>query len=66
MSIEVHSVQRLRVWSESSFAADGTGTLANYTDVPMREGTGTMTLTLDSLDPMQSVQSRVEYREEVL
>ena len=66
MTIEVHSVQRLRVWSESSFATDGTATLANYTDVPMREGTGTMTLTLDSLDPMQSVQSRVEYREEVL
>ena len=66
MTIEVHSVQRLRVWSESSFATDGTGTLANYTDVPVREGTGTMTLTLDSLDPMQQVQSRVEYREEVL
>lgn len=66
MSIEVHSVQRLRVWSESSFATDGTGTLGNYTDVPMREGSGTMTLTLDSLDPMQSVQSRYEYREEVL
>ena len=66
MTIEVHSVQRLRVWSESSFATDGTGTLANYTDVPMREGSGTMTLTLDSLDPMQQVQSRYEYREEVL
>lgn len=66
MTIEVHSVQRLRVLSEASFAADGTGTLGNYTDVPMREGSGTMTLMIDSLDPQTQVQSRVEYREEVL
>lgn len=66
MSIEIQSVQRIRMWSESSFAFDGTGTLANYTDLPIREGSAQMTLTQDSLDPMQMVQSRVEYREEVL
>jgi len=66
VSIELHNVQRIRVWSESSFAFDGTGTLANYTDLPIREGTAQMTLTRDSLDPQQNVQSRFEYREEVL
>jgi hypothetical protein len=66
MTIEIHNVGALRVWSESSFATDGSGTLANYTYVPFREGSATMTLTMDSLDPQQTVQSRVEYRKEVL
>jgi len=66
MSIEIQNVQRIRAWSESSFAFDGTGTLGNYFDLPIREGSAQITLTQDSLDPMQMVQSRVEYREEVL
>lgn len=66
MSVEIHNVAALRVLSEASFAADGTGTLANFTYVPFREGSAQMTLTTDSLDPQQSVQSRYEYREEVL
>lgn len=66
MSIEVQSVQRLRVWSESAFATDGTGTIGNFTDIPFREGSMQVVLTTDSLDPQQDVQSRMEYREEVL
>lgn len=63
---EIQNVQRLRVWSESTFAGDGTGTIANFTDVPFREGSMQVVLTTDSIDPQQDVQSRYEYREEVL
>lgn len=66
MSIEIHNVGALRVLSESTFASDGTGTLGNYTYVPFNEGTGTMTLTTDSLDPQFAVQSRIEGRKDVL
>lgn len=65
-SIEIANVQRVRVWSETTFATDGTGTLGNFTDVPIREGSAQIVLTTDSLDPQQMVQSRAEYREEVL
>lgn len=66
MTIEVQSVGALRALVESSFCADGTGTLANYTYVPFNEGSAQVTLTTDELDPMQAVQSRVEGRAHVL
>lgn len=66
MSIEVHAVQRAKVYVEGTFGADSSASLASFTDLPIREGSAQMTLTIDSLDPQQNVQSRVEYREEVL
>lgn len=66
MTIEVHAVQRMRVYSEPTFATDYTGSIGSFTDLPFREGTGSLTLTTDSLDPQQAVQSRLEYRKEVL
>lgn len=66
MSVEIQNVQRLRVISESNFATDQTASLASFVDVPFREGTATVELTTDSLDPMQSVQHLDQYRKEVL
>ena len=66
MTVEVHAVQRMRVYSEPTFATDYTGSIGSFIDVPFSEGTAQMVLTTDSLDPQQAVQSRVEGREEVL
>lgn len=56
MSIEISRIQRLRVWSESSFATDGTGTLANFVDVPFVEGSLSMDLTQEMLNPEYAQQ----------
>ncbi len=66
MSVEIHSIGSMRAWSESTFGADGTGTLGNYFYVPMNEGSATLVTTQDEIDPMQVVQSRVEGRNWVL
>jgi hypothetical protein len=69
MSIELHAVQRIRFISEgSAFAVDKSGDpgIGDFTDLPIREGSAQLTLTRDSLDPQQLVQSRLEYRKEVL
>lgn len=66
MSIETNLVQRVRVWSESSFGFDGTGNLGNYIDVPLREGSATIAVETESYDPQQIVQHIDEYRKEVL
>lgn len=59
MTIEVSAVQRMRVWSEGTFATDGTGTLGNYRDVPFIEGSCTATLDQTLLDP-QIVQQHID------
>lgn len=56
MTIEIANVQRMRVWTESSIATDGTGTLANYTDVPFIEGSAQATLDTEVLDPQLAYQ----------
>jgi hypothetical protein len=68
MTIELHAVQRIRCYEEDSFAVDGTVDpgLSSFVDLPIREGSAQLTLTRDSLDPQQLVQSRLEYRKEVL
>ena len=66
MSIEVHSVQRIRVFTEVTFGADSSSSIASFTDLPIVEGSATVTLTRDELDPGQLVQSRLEGRERVL
>lgn len=66
MSTEVHSVQRLRAFVESTFAADSSGSAGSFTDLPMIEGSGQLTLSQDELDPGNIVQHIDEGRERVL
>ncbi len=66
MTIEVHAVQRIRVFTEVTFGADSSSSIASYVDLPIVEGSATMTLTRDEMDPGQLVQSRLEGRERVL
>lgn len=56
----------MRVIVESSFAADGTGSLGSYTYVPFNEGTATLALNTAEMDPNTTVQSRFEFNEMVL
>ena len=51
MTCELHNVARLRGWVEGTFATDGTGTLANYTDIPAIEGSVVFTGKPTMLDP---------------
>jgi hypothetical protein len=66
MSIEISSVQRLRVYVESTFGSDATMSINDFVDVPANEGSIQATITTDELDPMQVVQSRFQGREKVL
>ena len=66
MTIEVQAVQRIRGFSEATFGADSSSSAGSFTDLPIIEGTATMTLTRDELDPGQLVQKRVQGREYVL
>ena len=66
MTIEVHAVQRCRVFVESTFGADSSVSIGSFTDVPLREGTANLVSAVMSLDPMQLVQHIDEYRKEVL
>jgi hypothetical protein len=68
MTIQVQPVESLRVIVESTFGADATASpgLASFTYVPMNEGSGTLTITTDEVDPNFVVQSRTEGREKVL
>lgn len=66
MSIEVHAVGRIRAYSEATFAADASASLASFFDVPAREGSATIELVTDSHDPQQMVQRVGQYRKEVL
>lgn len=66
MTIELHNVARLRVWTESTFASDGTGTLANYTDVPAVEGSVSVTLGQETLNPEHLQQHTDGYPEQSL
>lgn len=56
MSLEIQNLQRLRVWQEATFATDGTGTLANFMDVPFIEGSLSMTRAQQLLDPKAAQQ----------
>lgn len=64
----VSLVQRLRVSVEpaGSFAVDRTGTLANFSDVPMVEGSAQLTLTQETHNPQQALQNMLDYQEEVI
>lgn len=66
MTIQTIGPTSLRVIVESTFGADGTGSLGSYTYVPANEGSMEATITTDELDPMWMVQSRLEAREKIL
>ena len=60
MSIEVSAVQRIRVITEAagSFATDQTGSLGSFVDVPAMEGTATVALGQEMLDPAYAQQHK--------
>jgi hypothetical protein len=67
----VRNVGRLRVYVEpagsANFAIDHTGTLGDFTDIPMVEQSfGQLTLTQEVLDPGSLVQNQLDYRLEIL
>lgn len=62
MSIELHVLQRVRMMVEPTPGADGTANLAQYTDIPLREGTAQLELQMTEVDPQTQVQSRVGWR----
>lgn len=66
MSIEVQAVQRIRGFTEVTFGADSSASAGSFTDLPIVEGSATITLTRDEMDPSQLVQSRLEARKRVL
>lgn len=64
----VSIVQRIRVYTEpaGSFAVDHTGTLGDFSDVPVAEGTAQLTLTQETHNPLQVRQNMLDYQEEVI
>lgn len=66
MTIELHAVQRIRAFSESTFGADSSASIGSFTDLPIIEGSATLATNRDELDPGHLVQHRVEGRERLL
>lgn len=51
MTVQVSALGRTRIWNESSFAVDGTATLANFLDLPIVENSGTFVPLTEHLEP---------------
>lgn len=66
MSIELQSVQQIRAFSESTFGADSSASIASFTSLPIIEGSANLALVEDELDPGQLVQYRLEGRKRVI
>ena len=62
----VSPVQLIQAMTESSFAADMTGSLGSFTAIPFQEGTASVSLVQEMHDPMHAVQHHHDYREEIL
>ena len=63
----VQAVALVQAFTESSFAADMSASLASFTAIPFMEAPGAaVTLTRELHDPMHAVQYHHDYREEVL
>lgn len=56
MTVQVSALGRTRIWAESSFAVDGTGTLANFLDLPIVENSGTFVPLTEHLEPQLQQQ----------
>lgn len=61
-------VHRLRFYEEpaNAFAVDHTGTLVDFADVPLAEGSHQLTLTQETHNPLHALQNVLDYQEEVL
>ena len=68
MTVQQHNVARTRLFEEPnvSFAVDHSGTMGDFIDCPIREGTGTLTLGLPTETPGHLQQHIDGYPEEVL
>lgn len=58
MAVYISNIGRLRVAVEAAFNTDETGTIANFIDLPVAEGSTAMTCMQDHLDP-QTMQQLV-------
>jgi len=67
-NIQIKQVEAMKVIVETTFGADATTSpgIASFTFVPFNEGTATVTLTMDELDPNFAIQKRYQGRERVL
>src|SRR5690606_7000279 len=50
----------------NAFAVDHTGTLVDFADVPLAEGSHQLTLTQETHNPLHALQNVLDYQEEVL
>ena len=68
MTYNVQAVQRLRVKKETNgnFCVDQTSQMSTFTDIPIREGSTTMTLDQAKLDPMNARQYIYAHNTEIL
>lgn len=60
--------QRIRVYVEpaASFAVDHTGTLGDFIDVPIVEGSAQLTLTQETQNPQHALQDLRDYQTEII
>lgn len=67
-SIHVQNVQRVRGYVEpnGSLGTDHTGTLGDFFDIPVVEGSCEVTLEYPTKDPMYNRQNRDDHNEEIL
>ena len=63
MSIEIHRIARLRMDTETTFASDLTASLGGFVDVPAIEGSVTLVVTTDVLNP-EYLQQHIDERAE--
>lgn len=68
MTIHVQPIQRVRMYEEpnGSFAVDHTGTLADFMDIPIVEGSGQLTITRQTLEVGDVVQRQDDWNQDVL
>lgn len=66
MTVEIHAIARARAFSEATFAADASASLASFTDIPAQEGSMSLEIITDSHNPNHLVQHLDDYPIEVL
>jgi len=68
MPIQIQNIQRVRGYIEATGAmgTDHSGTLGDFFDIPIIEGSVEMTLEEPTIDPMMLRQNRDDHNEEVL
>lgn len=68
MTIHVEPIKRIRAYEEpnGSFASDHTGTLGDFVDIPAVEGSASLTLTQQMLEPQDLQQRQDDWNQDVL